>query len=163
MTARDRFNGIDAELWDGKDSDRLIHLDPISALEDLIGSRTNRASPMEDQIRELGPVSIEAYRRAAITPQHIDDAVDAALEEVRQSLEEDAELGDPEDGRPMFPVDVLAKHRPAFESAVRELTRDASVWACELVTSVELTPEEALEILRVERPEWFEPAPAEAT
>ena len=60
----------------------------------------------------------------------------------------------------MFKLDALAKHRPAIEAVVRAMVADAKVWQCEVAQSVELSPDETIEILRVERPEWFAPAPA---
>jgi len=157
MTARDKFNGIQADFWDCADVDRLTHLDAVSALESVVDSHRAHDQTTEETVREMGEISVEAYRRAKHPATDIDDATDRALEVAREMLDDETELGDPEGERPMFSIDVLAKHRPAFEAAVRALAADAKVWQCDLVQSVELTPDETLEILRVERPEWFEP------
>ena len=161
MTAREKFKGIEADFWDSWDAERLSHVDPISALEVWVESQINRASPIEDQIREMGPITLHAYRRATPSLENIEDAIDCALENARESLEDYSELGDPAGERAMFKIEVLAKHRPAFEAAVRGLLADAVIWRCESAATVELSPAEALEILLVERPEWFgAPAPA---
>lgn len=154
MTARDKFNGIDAQFWDCLDSEVLSHLDPISAIEACVEGEIDRATPVEDQIRDMGTITVSAYRKRPHSAGDIRDAADRALEEARESLE-DAEHCDPDGDRPMFTVDALAKHLPAFEAAVRALLTDAKVWQCEVSKSVDLTPDETIEILRVERPEWF--------
>lgn len=156
MTARDKFNGIKADFWDCKDADMLSHLDPISALEDAVDGHREAGRAIDDVIREMGAISVEAYRRAAHPAQDIDDATDRCLEVAREMLDDETELGDPDGERPMFSIDALAKHRPAFELAVRALASEAKVWQCEIVQTVELAPDETIEILRVERPEWFE-------
>jgi hypothetical protein len=162
VTARDKFNGIDAEFWDCRDAEYLAHVDPISALEDFVDVHRERGRSLEEVIREMGPFPVEAYRREPVTEQHIEDATDRALEAARESLEEESELGDPRDDHPMFKVDVLAKHRPAFVAVVRALAADGIVWQCAPSHSVELTPDDVIEILRVERPEWFEASPPAA-
>lgn len=155
MTARDKFNGIQADYWECTDAEVLTHTDPISALEAVVEIHLNRASPAEDQIREMGAIPVEAYRKKAFSTSDIDDAIDRAIDVVVEGLEEDH--GDPEGDRPMFSIDVLAQHRPAFEAAVRGLAAVAKIFQVELAQTVELTPDETIEILRVERPEWFEP------
>lgn len=155
MTARDKFNGIKADFWDCMDSEVLTYLDAISAIEACIESHIDRASPVEVQIREMGPISVEAYRKRQHSTSDLDDAVDRAIDEAREALE-DEEHADPNGDHPMFTVDALAKHRPAFEQAVRALAADAKVWQCEVAQSVELTPEEVIEIMLSERPEWFD-------
>jgi hypothetical protein len=157
MSARDKFIGIKADFWDCADAERLTHLDPVSALESVVDCHRGHGHTTEETIREMGEIIVEAYRRAVHPPTDIDDATDRALDAAREMLDDETELGDPEGERPMFSIDVLAKHRPAFDAAVRALAADAKVWHCDLIQSVELTPDDALEILRVERPEWFEP------
>jgi len=160
MTARDKFNGIKADFWDCDDSEQLKHIDPISALEDWVGSHIDPGRPLEEIIREMGEITIEAYLRARHSDTEIDDAIDRAIDNAREALDDETEHGDPDGEIAMFTVDVLAKHRPAFEAAVRALAADARVWQCEFARGVDLSPDETIEILRVERPEWFEPAPA---
>jgi hypothetical protein len=156
MTARDRFVGIEAEFWDCLDPEELTHTDPISALEACIEHHLNRASPVEDQIREMGAIPVEAYRKRKHEPSEIADAVDRAIDAAVEALD-DEEHGHPEGDQPMFEIDVLAKARAAFETAVLALVAEGKIWQCEVAHTVELTPDETIEILRVERPEWFAP------
>lgn len=163
MTARDKFNGIRAEFWDCKDAEHLTHLDPISAIEDLVESHLEPGRSTEEILREMGAITCEAYDRGKISDAQIDTATDDAIEAARAAFEGDEDLADPSgDDRPLFSVETLAKHRAAIEAAVRALAADATVWQCEPVATVELSPDETLELLRVERPEWFETADAEA-
>ena len=162
MTARDKFKGIDAHFWDCSDAERLTHLDPISALEAIVESHLEPGRAVDEVIREMGAITCEAFRRALITEEHIADATDRALDRAREALDEDSGLGDPDGDRAMFTLDVLAKHRPAFEAAVRALVTDAVVRLVEVTNSVLLSPDETLEILRVERSEWFEASPPAA-
>lgn len=171
MSARDKFNGIDVEFWDCNDSEVLTHTDPISALEAWVESHLNPANSIEGQIREMGrrrenhgfnaAIPVEGYRKKKHGPSDITDAVDRALDAAVEALD-DEDFGHPEGDQPMFKLDVLARHRPAFEAAVRALVADAKVWQCEVAHTVELSPDETIEILRVERPEWFEASPAAA-
>ena len=158
MTARDRFKGIKADFWDCQQSEVLTLLDPISALEALVENHRERGRPTEDVIREMGTITVSAYRRAVVTEEMIRDGADIALDSFVEYLE-DGDLGDHDGDHPLFTVDVLAQHRAAFEAVVRDLAARAKVWRCEAREHVELSPDEAIEILRVERPEWFE-APA---
>jgi hypothetical protein len=161
VSARDKFNGIDVEFWDCNDSEVLTHTDPISALEACVENHLDRASSVEDQIREMGAIPVEGYRRKKHDPSDINDAVDRALDAVVEALDDD-DYGHPEGDAPMFKLEALARHRPAFDAAVRALVADARVWQVELAHTVELSPDETIEILRVERPEWFVPSPAAA-
>lgn len=156
MSALDKFDGIAADFWACNDPDRLTHEDPISALEEWIDSHLSRDCDVEAIIREMGEISVEAYSRVAIRETDIDSALDRAIEAVEQHFDEDSDYHDPDGDHQIFSVDVLAKHRPAFEAAVRALVADAIVWHCESTTVVTLTPDETLEIMRVECPEWFE-------
>ena len=156
MSARDKFVGIKAEYWACNDPDCLTHQDPISALEDWIDSHFSReGEDAEAVIREMGDIAVEAYSRVAIREADIDDAIDRAIEVVDEHLQEQ-DYHDPDGDHQMFSVDVLTKHRPKFEAAVRALVADASVWHCDVTATVTLTPDETLEIMRVERPDWFE-------
>lgn len=161
MTARDRFNGIEVAFWDCLDPEVLTHTDPISALVACVESHIDRASPVDDQIREMGAIPVEAYRHRMHDASDIADAVDCALDAAVEALD-DEEHGDPDGDHAMFKLDVLAKHRPAFEAVVRALVADGKIWQCEVAHTVELTPDETIEILRVERPEWFAPSPPAA-
>jgi hypothetical protein len=143
------------------DDDRLTHLDPISSLEAFVDNRRSHDHLTEETIREMGTITIHAYRRRIPSLENIEDAIDCALESARESIEDYSELGEPDGSRPMFTIDALAKHRPAFEAAVRGLLADAVIWRCDSAATFELTPAETIEILLVERPEWFvAPAPA---
>jgi hypothetical protein len=163
MAARDKFKGIAADFWDCEDPEVLKHLDPISALEAIVDHHRaivdHRTMSVEEVIRTMGEISVEAYRRSKHSTTHIEDAIDAALERAREALEDESDLS--EGDRPMFSLDVLAKHRPAFEAAVLALVTEAVVWQCEVARSVELSPDETIAILRAERPEWFETCPPE--
>lgn len=164
MTARDRFNGIEATFWDCQDSEHLTHEDPIEALESFVDSHLERGRDTAEVIREMGAITCEGYERKTISESAIIEAAELALDTVVEDLDDPDEYGDPDGDRAMFKVDALAKHRPAFVAAVRALIADAFVWQCERTHSVELTPDETIEILREERPDWFEaessPAPA---
>lgn len=154
MTARDKFNGIEAEFWDCEDPEVLSHLDPISALEACVENHRERDRRTEDVIREMGTIAVAAYRKRNHSPTEITEAAERALDAATEALD-DEEHGHPEGDQPMFSVDMLAKHLPAFEAVVRELLREAKLWQCEVAQQVELTPDETIEILRGERPEWF--------
>lgn len=161
MTARDKLAGIEADFWDCQDAEVLTFLDPISALEACVENhRDERAT--EDVIREMGTISVSAYKRKTITEGLVRSLADTALDTVVEELDENGEHGDPDGDHPLFSVDVLAKHRGAFESAVRALVADAKVWQCEVSRTVELSPDETIEILLVERPEWFGARPPAA-
>lgn len=155
MTALARFEGLTVKFWDCCDAEVLEHEDPISALEECVEKHLD-GRPIEDVIREMGAIPVEGYNVKAFAQSDIVDAIDRALDVVVEALEEDH--GHPEGDQPMFKLDVLAKHRPAFEAAVRALAADAKIWQCELASTVELTPDETIEILRWQRPDWFEPA-----
>jgi hypothetical protein len=163
MTARDRFNGIKPDYWDCEGSEVLTHLDPISALEAIVENhaapfRGDEQRPIEDVIREMGTITVSAYRRSVITEEMIRDGADVALDALVEHLEEQ-DLSDDSGDHPLFSVDVLAQHRAAFQDVIRDLAMRAKIWRCEVSQTVELSPDEALEILRVERPEWFAPSP----
>lgn len=161
MTARDKFKGIEAEFWDCEDPEVLMHLDPISALEACVDNHRTHDQTTEETIREMGAIELAAYRKRLHTPAEILEAAERALDAATEALD-DEEHGHPEGDEPMFSVDVIAKHLPAFEAAVLALLADGRVWQCEVTDRVELTPDETLEILRVERPGWFEASPPEA-
>lgn len=158
--ARNKLSGIKADFWDCEGAEVLTFVDPISALEGCVENHRDER-PTEDVIREMGTLTVSAYARKTITEEMIRDLADIALDTVVEELDENGELGDPDGDHPLFSVDVLATRRLAFEHAVRALCGDAKVWQCEVSRAVELSPDETIEILRVERPEWFEaPAPA---
>ena len=154
MTARDKFNGIEAMFWDCEDSEVLTHLDPISALEAIVGNHRERCTPTAEIIRDMGPITVDAYRKKVHSPAEILQAAERALDAATEALD-DEEYGHPEGDHPIFSCDVLKKHLPAFEAVVRTLLAEGRVWQCEVAQSVELTPDETIEILLVERPEWF--------
>ena len=161
MTARDKLSGIKADFWDCQDAEVLTFVDPISALEGCVENHLERGRPVEDVIGEMGTIRVSAYRRKTISEELIRDLADTALDQVVEDLDENGEYGDPDGDHPLFSLDVLAQHRGAFESAVRDLCARAKIWQCEVFHTVELAPDETIELLRVERPEWFEaPAPA---
>lgn len=158
MTARDKFNGIEAKFWGCDDPEVLQHTDPISALEEFVENHRERGRSTEEVIREMGAISVSAYSIKLHTASEITAAAERALDVAGEALD-DEEHGHPE-GEAMFSVDVLAKHLPAFEAAVRALLAEGKIWQCESTSSVELSPDETIEILRVERPDWFEPPAA---
>lgn len=158
MIARDKLTGIEADFWDCSDAEQLTHTDPISAIEEIVESHLEPACDTAEVIREMGSITCDAYRRSKITDELITELAELAVERTRERLEED--VGDPDGDRAMFTVDVLAKHLAVFEAAVRALVADAVVWQCEVSQSVELSPDETIELLRVERPDWFEASPA---
>jgi hypothetical protein len=162
VTARDKFTGIKADFWDCEDSEVLTHLDPISALEAIVGNHRERCTPTAEIIREMGTITVEAYRHKVHSPGEILEAAERALDAATEALDDD-DHGHPEGDHPMFSCDVLAKHLPAFEAVVRALLTEGRVWQCEVTQCVELTPDETIEILRVERPEWFVEAPPAAS
>jgi hypothetical protein len=145
MTARDKVSGIEAEFWDCTDPEVLTHKDPISALEACVEDHLEKGRPVEDVIREMGGISVQAYRKRLHTPGEILEAAERALDAVTEALD-DEEHGHPEGDQPMFSVDVLAKHLPAFEAAVIALLAEGKIWQCEVVQTVELTPDETIEI-----------------
>lgn len=159
MTARDKFKGIEAEFWDCEDPEVLMHVDPISALEACVENHRSHDLLTEETIREMGTIEICAYGKRLHTPGEIREAAERALDAATEALD-DEDHGHPEDDEPMFTVNVLAKHLPAFEAVVRALLAEGRVWQCELRQRVALTPDEAIEILLVERPEWFGAPPA---
>lgn len=165
MSARDKLSGIEADFWDCEDPEVLTYVDPISALEACVENHREGERLTEEIIREMGAITVSAYRRATITEELIRDAADSALDRIVEEFDE-SDLGAPDGDHPMFSIDVLAKHVPAFEAAVRALVADAKVWHCKVAQTVELSPDETIEILLVERPEWFgaelAPAPAAA-
>ncbi len=154
MTARDKFKGIEAMFWDCEDPEVLTHLDPISALEACVENHRTHDSLTEETIREMGTITVAAYRKKLHSPGEVAEAAERALDAATEALD-DEEHGHPEGDQPMFAIDVLAKHLPAFEAVVRALLAEGKIWQCETVQSVELSPEETIEILLVERPEWF--------
>jgi hypothetical protein len=156
MTARDKFNGIEAKFWDCVDPEVLQYTDPISALEACVENhhRLEPKRPTEEVIREMGTITVSAYSLKLHSPGEILEAAERALDAATEALD-DEEHGHPEGDEPMFAIDVLAKHLPAFEAVVRGLLAEARVWKCEITSNVELTPDETIEILIVERPEWF--------
>lgn len=162
MTARDKFKGIEAEFWDCEDPEVLMHVDPISALEACVENHRRHDMLTEETIREMGAIELCAYRKRLHTPGEITEAAERALDAATEALD-DEEHGHPEGDEPMFTVEVLAKHLPAFEAVLLALLAEGRVWQCEVAQRVELTPGEAIEILLVERPEWFGAPPAPAT
>lgn len=160
MSTRDKFNGIEAKFWDCLDPEVLQYLDPISALEACVENHRRHDCLTEETIREMGTITVSAYTLKLHSPGEILEAAERALDAATEALD-DEEHGHPEGDYPMFPVDVLAKHLPAFEAVVRALLAEATVWQCEITRSVELSPDETIELLVVERPEWFG-APATA-
>jgi hypothetical protein len=153
MTTRDKFNGIEAKFWDCMDPEQLQYLDPISALEACVESHRD-PRPTEEVIREMGTITVSAYSVKRHSPGEIAEAAERALDAATEALD-DEEHGHPEGDQPMFSVDVLAKHLPAFEAVVRALLAEGKIWQCEVTSTVELTPDETIELLIVERPEWF--------
>ena len=161
MTARDKFNGIEVDFWDCLDGEVLEHTDPISALEALVELHRERGRLTEDVMREMGPLTVSGYRKRLHSDGEISDAAERALDAVTEALD-DEEHGHPDGLSPMFTVDVLARHLPVFEAAVRGLVAEGKIWNCEVAHTVELSPDEAIEILLTERPEWFGGPPAPA-
>jgi hypothetical protein len=161
VTARDKFNGVEAKFWACDDPEVLEYLDPISALEACVDNHLDKGRPTDEVIREMGTISVSAYVVKLHTASEITEAAERALDAANEALD-DEEHGHPEGDQPVFSVDVLAKHLPAFEAAVRALLAEGKIWQCESTRSVELSPDETLEILRVERPEWFEASPPAA-
>lgn len=161
MNARDKFKGIEAKWWDCTDPEVLTHTDPVSALEACVEHHLEPGRDAMDVIREMGSISVDAYRERLHTPGEISEAAERALDAATEALDDD-EHGHPEGDQPMFTVEVLAKHLPAFEAAVRALLAEGRVWQCEVFQSVELSPDETIEILLTERPEWFGAPPAPA-
>lgn len=155
MGARDKFVGIQADYWDCRDSEQLTHEDPISALEEYVEIHLTPGCDVEKEVRDMGDISVEAYVRGVIDESDVTSAAEFALESACDHFSDN--YGDP-DGE----YDNLdqAKHLPAFEAVVRALYADAKVWRCEVAQTVVVTPDEVLEILRVERPDWFEPSDA---
>lgn len=153
--ARDKLNGIKADFWDCEGAEVLTFLDPISALEGCVENHRRHDMLTEETIREMGAITVSAYRRKVITEEMVRDLADIALDAIVEYLEEQGELGHPEGDHPIFSVQVLAQHRGAFESAVRDLAARAKIWQCEVSHRVELAPDETIELLLVERPEWF--------
>lgn len=163
MTARDKFNGIKADFWDCEGAEVLTFVDPISALGGIVENHLD-GRPTEDVLAEMGTITVSAYYRKVITEEMVRALAEAALVAITEYVDEVFELGDREGKHPVFPLDVLAQHREEFAGVVRDLCGRAKIWRCDVLRAVELTPDEALEILRVERPEWFQaPAPAAAS
>lgn len=163
MNARDKFVGIEAAFWDCEGAEVLTFVDPISALELCVENHQERERPTEEIIREMGTITVSAYQHRKHEFSDIEDAIDQALDAATEALD-DEEHGDPDGDHAMFSLDVLARHRPLFETAVRALVAEARLWQCAVSATVDLSPEETIEILLTERPEWFgaEAAPASA-
>lgn len=152
MSARDKFNGVHADYWDCSDPEGLTHEDPISALEEWIDSHLEPGCDTEAIIREMGNITVEAYERDTISDGDIQSVAEQALDAACEYFCEN--FGDPEGDDHDLNV---AQYKPAFEAAVRALYADTKVWRCSVTSTVELTPDEAIEIMRVERPDWFAP------
>lgn len=154
MSARDKFADIQADYWDCEDAERLTFDDPISALEEWVESHLVPGDDAESEIRGMGDVSVDAYTRNSLNDADITSVAEQAMEVASEHFGDN--YGDP-DGDPDADGLDSAKHLPVFEAAVRGFYADARVWRCEVIATVVLTPDEVLELMRAERPEWFAP------
>lgn len=158
MSARDKFVGIGADYWDCSDSvEQLQYDDPISALEYHLDGWLSPGCDVETILRGLDDVEVYPWHRKTIPEGEAEGLADRLLEHLQEILEEDEDYADPDGDHDIFSSATLGKHQPAFVVAVKSLIADASVWQCEPGKPVTLSPDEVLEIMRVERPDWFEP------
>lgn len=157
MSTRDKFVGIAADFWDCCEAERLTHEDPISALEECVDNHVWQGCDVEKEVRDMGEISVDAYVHKVISESYIEELAERALEEVCEALNGNEEYAHPEGDHDCLDEAAGDKHKAAFVAAVRALVADAKIWCCEVASSVKLTPDEVLELMRVERPEWFEP------
>lgn len=165
MTARDKFNGIEADYWDCRnDADCLSNTEVAEAVEDYVDGVLSPMRDTEGDIRKSFPagITIWPWVRKVVTDAMCEDIADSLIERAAEDFSELLELGNPEDGdSDGFTQAVCKKHIPAFAAAVKALYADATVWGCERGKGVELTLDELLEYCRAEFPHWFEKEPAE--
>lgn len=157
MSARGKFVGIEADFWDCCEAERLTHEDPISALEECVDNHLWRGCDTEKEIRDMGDISVDAYVHDVVPDSEIEGLAELAIERISEALDEDDAYGHPDGDHECLSEATQAKHKAAFVAAVGVLVADAQIWRCSVKTSVVLTPDEVLELMRVERPDWFVP------
>jgi hypothetical protein len=152
--ARDKLVALGGDYFDcDEDREELTHDDPLSALEDYVdGSLRPNMSPDEirDAILGFGTVTVHAFAHLVVSEKEIVRAVDGVIDHLDERWSE--EYGDP-DGDHHINVD-----KERLEAVVRAAYAASPVWRCEESGKVELTADEVLEIMRAERPDWFEVA-----
>jgi hypothetical protein len=98
----------------------------------------------------LRPVTITAYNPMEISDELIDAWAENLLESLGETFSD--EHGDPDSGCcDAFPSDA----EQVMRDAVRSIIRRSTVWACEAVGKVTLSPDQIEEVMREHRPDWF--------
>lgn len=135
-----------------KDAERLFY----TTVEEAVIERFEHFG--DGEIEQLSE-GCTVYCHVRLKPPTIDaeDAVDWLLEHLEESvLEEylDREAGDGE----CWDTDACKELRPKLESLVQRMVAGMRVWSCKQVAKVELTPQQAEEILRHAAPDLFKQA-----
>lgn len=155
MNAREKLLALGGDYYDcDEDREQLSHEDPIEALEGHVDTYLRpqmSAEALRDAILEIGDVTVHAFSRLVVPEREIELAADDIIERLEERWAD--EYGDPDGDHKL---DVSKEQRAQFEAAVRVAYGAAEVWRCEETSAITLEPDEVLEIMRAERPDWFE-------
>ena len=100
-------------------------------------------------------VTVYAWKRDEIdvedeTKDRLDNMVERLAEEIGD------EYGDPEGGEDIFGAEAEAAFKAAMVPAVRALLETVTVWRCSVIGERTFTPEELMEWVKKNNPEWLE-------
>lgn len=149
----DPFNG--ADYYECSVSEHLSHETPEEALEYYVDSWCSPDSDVSAVIREIGDITVTAYRRLEVTDRERADWAERAIELVCEQWSEEHGTPDGDDGPS---AEALTKARPLMLAAVDALLSGLSVWQCEADATRVYTPEEVERLMRERCSEWFEVA-----
>jgi hypothetical protein len=143
----------EADYYACNDPETLTHETPEEALEDhldgFLGPKMTVAEVVA-AIRE-NSITVTAYRRGTVSEKLMEQWADNLLESLGETFSD--EHGDPDAGPcDAFPDDAEKVMREAVKSIVSRST----VWRCEAIGEVDLTPDQIEKLMRAQRPDWFE-------
>lgn len=137
-------------FYDCRDSEQLSHESPEDAILEYIDTLAEPSKPVEDTIRELGSITVTAYRRVKVGDDWIEMQARRLAERLGEEFSE--RFGDP-DGDDCD--EQIAESWRDFVPAVRAAIGKARVWSCEPCGKHVYSVNEVLELARRMCPEWF--------
>lgn len=146
------FEGLPAaDYYDCRDVEELSFESPDEALEYYVDSWCDPQTPIVESIRQLGSVTMTAYERMSVDHRLVYRAVDHVLQFLD---DETADLSNPDSDDGIFTPDQ--QKVDALTAAIGAIVKDAHVWGCQSVGSIELSPQQIEAWARKECPYWFE-------
>lgn len=146
----------DGKFYSCTDPENLTHTEPEEALEEYLDGWLDHKMSVAEVVAAIRKyeVTVSAYNPTEISDGQIEAWADQCLEKLMEDFSEehadpDSALGD------AFPSDAGQLMR----EAVKNIVRRTSVWSCEVVGKVTLTPDQLEAVMRAYRPDWFKESP----